>query len=87
MHIEVFQASHAIIKPNRKEQIVWCWHLKNKGRIVADGEPFASKGNAIRAAKAVVRGIVKRMSWPAANDVRFMSETSKTTDKTIITWI
>lgn len=35
----------------------WRWHSKNGGRITASSEAFASKSNAIRAAKAHVRAV------------------------------
>lgn len=37
----------------------WYWHFKaSNGRVTADSEGFISKGHAMRAAKAVVRGVV-----------------------------
>lgn len=52
MHIEVFQG---------KAQDFWYWHFKARnGKFVADAEAFDSKGNAIRAAKGVVRSVLKR---------------------------
>ena len=50
MHIEVFKGS------NPK---VWYWHFKNKGRVTANNEAFPSKSNAIRAAKGVVKAVMK----------------------------
>ncbi len=39
----------------------WYWHLKARnGKIVSDAEAFPTKAHAIRAAQAVVRGVVKR---------------------------
>lgn len=51
MHIEIFKGKRE-----------WHWHFVNRGRITADAEGFPSKGNAVRAAKAVVRGVVKPMT-------------------------
>lgn len=51
MHIEVKQST----VDNK-----WYWHFLSKGRITAQGESHPSKGNAVRAAKAVVRAIVAR---------------------------
>ena len=51
MHIEVFKGS------NPK---VWYWHFKNKGRVTANNEAFPSKSNAIRAAKGVVKAVMKK---------------------------
>lgn len=36
----------------------WHWHFRRGGRVVADAENFPSKGNAIRAAKATVAGVL-----------------------------
>lgn len=41
----------------------WYWHFRAKnGRITADAEAYASKANAIRAAKAVVKAVVKELN-------------------------
>lgn len=46
MHIEIWEGA-----------VGWHWHFKNKGRITADAEAFPTKGNAMRAAKAVVKAV------------------------------
>ena len=54
-------------KPNLSVELfpdsagMWRWHVRAKnGQLVCtSGEAFASKGNASRAVKAFVRGIVK----------------------------
>lgn len=40
---------------------MWRWHFKSKGRITADAEAFPSRANATRAAKSVVKAVVKCM--------------------------
>lgn len=41
----------------------WFWHLRAKnGKIVTDAESFPSRSHALRAAKALVRSIVKPVS-------------------------
>lgn len=55
MHIEVWQS------PPRIGDQRWHWHFKSKGRTVGDAESFPTKANAIRAAKAVVCAVVKRV--------------------------
>lgn len=62
MHIEVFQG--------RGEQN-WYWHFVSQGRTTANNESFPTQQHAMRAAKGVVRGIVKkfmgsRKPWPVA---------------------
>jgi uncharacterized protein YegP (UPF0339 family) len=38
----------------------WFWHFRQRGgKVTADAQPFPSKGNAIRAAKGVVRATIK----------------------------
>lgn len=37
----------------------WRWRFRSKGRIVATGESHPSRGNVIRAAKAVVRAAIR----------------------------
>lgn len=50
MKIEVFVGSNGD----------WYWHFRAKnGRVTADAEAYASKANAIRAAKAVVKGVMQ----------------------------
>ena len=52
MHIEVWEGEGPAG--------AWFWHfVARNGKITADAEPFISKAHAIRAAKAVVRGVVK----------------------------
>lgn len=51
MHIEVWKGSGK--QP-------WRWDKVNRGKIVSDAEGFPSKGNAMRAAKAEVRGTIGR---------------------------
>ena len=74
-HIEIWQS------PPRIGDQRWHWHLKSKGRVVTDAESFPSKGNAIRAAKAVVRGIIN--AFPG-KEIYFTEE--KKGDMTIIRW-
>lgn len=53
MRIEVWQG----------ENDQWYWHIRSRnGKVVSDSEGFTSKQHAIRAAKACVRGITKRLS-------------------------
>jgi uncharacterized protein YegP (UPF0339 family) len=40
----------------------WYWHFRSKGRVTADSESFPSKAHALRAAKAVVRAVIKRLA-------------------------
>lgn len=56
MHIEVFMGAGST--PNNEQ---WFWRFRSKGRVTADAEMFPSKANAVRAAKAVVKGVCKRM--------------------------
>lgn len=37
----------------------WRWRFEEKGRITADSEAFHSESNAVRAAKAVVKSVLK----------------------------
>ncbi len=37
----------------------WRWRFESKGRITADSEAFDSESNAVRAAKAVVKSVLK----------------------------
>jgi hypothetical protein len=53
MHIEVW------FDDENNPRQPWHWHFKNKGRITAAAESFPSKGHAIRAAKAVVKAVLK----------------------------
>jgi len=50
MRIEVFHGNDG-----------WFWHFRNKGRITADSEAFPTKAHAVRAAKAVVVAVFKRV--------------------------
>lgn len=59
----------------------WHWHFVSRGRITADSEAFPTKSNAVRAAKAVVRAVVKCVN---ARPVAFTSGAIGTT--TIFTW-
>lgn len=65
MHIEVFQSAKSAISPKAPQR--WYWHFKNKGRITAATESFPTKAHAMRAAKAVVKGVLKEcgMSVPS----------------------
>lgn len=55
MHIEIFRGEAQETAQN------WYWHFKNKGRITADGEAHPTKANAMRAAKGVVRAVLKEV--------------------------
>lgn len=48
MHIEVY-----------KGEGDWRWRFKNKGRVTACGEGHLTRAHAMRAAKAVVVGVLK----------------------------
>jgi uncharacterized protein YegP (UPF0339 family) len=52
MHARIFQSADG----------QWHWHFKTKGRITADSESFPSKSNAVRAAKSVVKAVLKPLS-------------------------
>lgn len=39
----------------------WFWHFRYVGKVTADAEAFPSAAHAKRAAKAVVRGVCKRV--------------------------
>lgn len=57
MHIEVWQ------NPIKGGDQKWRWRFRARnGRITAAAESFPTKSNAMRAAKAVVRGVVNL--WP-----------------------
>jgi hypothetical protein len=61
----------------------WYWHFKNKGRVTADAESFPTKAHAIRAAKAVVKAVIKPL--PSYADPVF--KTTKVDDNLFhITW-
>ena len=61
----------------------WYWHFKSKGRITADAESFPTKAHAMRAAKAVVKAVVKLT--PSYTDPTF--KTTKVDDNLFhITW-
>ncbi len=64
MHIEVWHG-----KVGSKQ--AWWWHVKSKGRIVTDAEPFPTKAHALRAAKAMVRAVVKPIDAAVARAVHF----------------
>ena len=82
MHIEIFQTPR--VTKHEKAQ-TWHWHFKNKGRITADAEAFPSRSNAVRAAQAVVRAVVKEVS--SGMGVVFKQEKkTKGTIDTIIRW-
>lgn len=49
----------------------WHWHLRRNGRIVADAENFPSKGNAMRAAKAVITGLYDEWGLSAVSQCVF----------------
>lgn len=84
MHIEVWQGTNRVSETTgRVVAQRWHWHFKNRGRIVADAEAFPSKGNAIRAAKAVVRGVVNL--WPGT-PVYFTQKPSPDGKRTILRW-
>lgn len=80
MHIEVWQG------PATGQR--WHWHFKQpNGRIVADAEAFPTQAHAVRAAKAVVRGIIKPWrvffpnEWP-----NFTAKRSPDGKRLIIRW-
>lgn len=75
MHIEVFCGN----------QGQWYWHLKARnGKIIADNEAFASKGNAIRAAKGVVKAVFRPVS--GSMKVTFNQKMNEKDGGYIITW-
>lgn len=49
MHIEVYRGIGD-----------WRWRFRNKGRVTACGEGHPTKAHAVRAAKAVVTGVLKQ---------------------------
>lgn len=55
MHIELWQS------PPRIADQRWHWNIHSRGRIVGDAESFPTKQHALRAAKAVIRGVIKRI--------------------------
>jgi uncharacterized protein YegP (UPF0339 family) len=66
MQIEVFEGEVRQKTETRMviTKKVWYWHFRqSNGRIVADAEEFPSKAHAVRAAKAVVKAIMKRTGW------------------------
>lgn len=81
MHIEVFEGK----KIGPKSPPRWYWHFASKGRITADSEAFPTKAHAVRAAKSVVRAVVKEVGV-SPDPVTF--ETLKTPPSfvTIIRW-
>ncbi len=59
MHIEVFEGYSL----TNSADPAWYWHFKARnGRIVADAEAFASRSNAIRAAKNTVKAVFAPVS-------------------------
>jgi len=59
MHIEIWQSSKES-NVDGKNIGSWYWHKRsNNGRIVTDAEAFPTMANAVRAAKAEVRGTIK----------------------------
>lgn len=58
-----------IVKQSTSGQFVW--EFKSKGRITANNETFPTRGNAVRAAKAVVTAIAKHL---AITNLVFASE-------------
>lgn len=63
MHIEVWEGNGG-----------YFWHFRSRnGKITADSESFPSKGHAIRAAKAVVRGTCRQIG---VRTLRFTSNES-----------
>ncbi len=80
MQIEVWQS------PPRIGDQKWHWHFRSKGRIVSDAESFPTKGNAVRAAKSVVRGVLKRLNTSAFHPDPPRLESSVVGDLTIIKW-
>jgi uncharacterized protein YegP (UPF0339 family) len=60
------------------------WHFKgHNGKVTADSEAFPTKGNALRAAKSVVRGVVNL--WPG-KPVYFTVTPSRDGKKTVLRW-
>jgi uncharacterized protein YegP (UPF0339 family) len=54
MRVEIIQSKHSG---------QWYWRFKaSNGRIIADAESFPTKANAVRAAKGVVRSVLKRVT-------------------------
>jgi len=73
MHIEVMK----LLKG-------WYWHFRAKnGNIVSDAEAFPTKANAMRAAKAVVKAVVK----PYGDTSMLVFKTTKVDDNLFhVTW-
>ena len=62
MYIEVFQQKPQDHQLPVAESLQWYFHFKQtNGRIIAVSESYVTKGNAVRAAKTVVRGIAKTL--------------------------
>ncbi len=55
MHIELWQS------PPRIADQRWHWNIVSKGRIVGDAESFPTKQHALRAAKGVIRGVIRKI--------------------------
>lgn len=65
----------------------WYWRIKaSNRRIIADAEAFVSKGNAIRAAKNVVRGVIKRYAAPIPGRAPVFSQQEMKDGTTRIHW-
>ena len=66
MHSEVWQSSET------KNIGSWYWHLRARnGQIVTDAEAFPTKGNAVRAAKAVVSAVIKQFHAAKLDHITF----------------
>ncbi len=78
MHIEVWQSNLGAKQ--------WHWHFLSKGRITACAESFPTKSHALRAAKAVVRGVLKRLSTATFHPDPPRFESSVSDGKLIVKW-
>ena len=81
MKIQVWQGKSVGAKQS------WFWHFRqSNGRVVSDAEPFSSKSNAIRAAKAAVKAIIRPVMPPEIQPITFKTAVGEKGGGIIITW-
>lgn len=79
MKIEVFRSTSLAC---------WYWHVvARNGKLVADSEGYNTKADAIRAAKAFVRGMIRpyAKSFPMSGEYANVLFTMKTDKHNIVT--
>ena len=81
MKIEVFRGIGVTPRSHRNS---WYWHFKaTNGKVTADSEAFPTKAHAVRAAKQVVRQVIKKhSSYPVA----FWESKVTALNEVTITW-